>query len=53
MSPPGKGKTTMLRDAIRNISNGIPEIKFRGKICGVVDERGEIWQCIKESHKMI
>lgn len=42
VSPPGEGKTTMLRDAIRNISNGIPEIKFRGKICGVVDERGEI-----------
>ncbi len=42
VSPPGKGKTTILRDVIRNISNGIPEIKFRGKICGVVDERGEI-----------
>ena len=42
VSPPGKGKTTMLRDLIRTISNGIPEIKFRGKTCGVVDERGEI-----------
>lgn len=38
----GKGKTTILRDIIRNISNGIPEINFRGKTCGVVDERGEI-----------
>ena len=42
VSPPGKGKTTMLRDIIRNISNGIPNINFRGKTCGVVDERGEI-----------
>ena len=42
VSPPGKGKTTMLRDVIRKISDGIPEIGFTGKICGVVDERGEI-----------
>lgn len=42
VSPPGKGKTTMLRDVIRNISNGVQEIGFRGKNCGVVDERGEI-----------
>lgn len=42
VSPPGKGKTTMLRDMIRNISNGINEIHFRGMTCGVVDERGEI-----------
>ena len=44
VSEPGKGKTTMLRDIIRNISNGISKngIDFRGKTCGVVDERGEI-----------
>lgn len=42
VSPPGKGKTTMLRDAIRQISNGIEKINFKGKTCGVVDERGEI-----------
>ena len=42
VSPPGKGKTTILRDVIRNISNGIPEINFKGKTCGIVDERGEI-----------
>lgn len=42
VSPPGRGKTTMLRDVIRRISNGIPEINFQGKTCGVVDERGEI-----------
>ncbi len=42
VSPPGKGKTTILRDIIRKISNGITEIGFKGKTCGVVDERGEI-----------
>lgn len=42
VSPPGKGKTTMLRDVIRCISDGIPEINYRGRTCGVVDERGEI-----------
>ena len=42
VSPPGKGKTTILRDLIRNLSNGIHGINFKGKTCGVVDERGEI-----------
>lgn len=42
VSPPGKGKTTILRDAIRQISNGIEKLSFKGKTCGVVDERGEI-----------
>ncbi len=42
VAPPGKGKTTVLRDLIRRLSNGIDEINFRGKVCGVVDERGEI-----------
>ena len=42
VSPPGKGKTTILRDTIRRISNGIEELNFKGKTCGVVDERGEI-----------
>ena len=42
VSPPGKGKTTMLRDIIRNISNGISQIHFKGMTCGLVDERGEI-----------
>ncbi len=42
VAPPGKGKTTILRDVIRRLSNGIDEINFKGRICGVVDERGEI-----------
>lgn len=36
------GKTTLLRDLIRRISNGIPELNFKGMTIGVVDERGEI-----------
>lgn len=42
VAPPGRGKTTILRDIIRRVSDGIEEINFRGKTCGVVDERGEI-----------
>lgn len=42
VAPPGKGKTTVLRDLIRRLSDGIDEINFEGKTCGVVDERGEI-----------
>ena len=42
VSPPGCGKTTLLRDIIRKLSNGIKEINFKGKTIGVVDERGEI-----------
>lgn len=42
VSPPGRGKTTILRDLIRKISNGIPEYRFEGINVGVVDERGEI-----------
>lgn len=40
LSPPGVGKTTMLRDCIRLLSEGTPEIP--GKKVGVVDERSEI-----------
>ena len=36
------GKTTILRDCIRNISNGIIKYNFNGINVGVVDERGEI-----------
>ena len=42
VAPPGSGKTTVLRDLIRQISSGIKEIKFKALNVGVVDERGEI-----------
>ncbi|KAB3537375.1 stage III sporulation protein AA [Alkaliphilus pronyensis] len=42
VSPPQCGKTTLLRDIIRCISNGIPQQKIKGMKVGVVDERSEI-----------
>jgi len=42
VSPPGAGKTTILRDLIRQISDGIEGKNFNGLNVGVVDERGEI-----------
>ncbi len=42
VAPPGAGKTTILRDLIRQISSGIKEVKFKALNVGVVDERGEI-----------
>lgn len=42
VAPPGAGKTTVLRDLIRQVSSGIKEIKFKAINVGVVDERGEI-----------
>ncbi len=42
ISAPGRGKTTLLREIVRKISNGMPEMNFNGLTCGVVDERGEI-----------
>lgn len=40
ISPPGCGKTTLLRDLIRQLSNGTS--KRKGMTIGVVDERSEI-----------
>jgi stage III sporulation protein AA len=43
ISPPKAGKTTLLRDIIRNISNG--NKCFKGLNVGVADERSEIAAC--------
>lgn len=43
ISPPAAGKTTLLRDMIRQISDGNQYIK--GQTVGVVDERSEIGGC--------
>lgn len=36
------GKTTILKDIIWQLSNGIPKYNFTGKNIAVVDERGEL-----------
>ena len=43
LSPPGCGKTTLLRDIIRKLSNG--SNGRAGKTVGLVDERSEIGAC--------
>lgn len=45
ISPPKCGKTTILRDITRNISNGIPSMGLCGRKVVVVDERSEIGAC--------
>lgn len=44
-SPPRCGKTTLLRDLVRQVSNGLPGLHFSGRTVGVVDERSEIAGC--------
>ena len=46
VSPPGCGKTTMLRDAICQLSDGVPRLRFQGVNVGVVDERSELAGCV-------
>ena len=43
ISPPCGGKTTLIRDLIRQISDGNAHVK--GCTVGVVDERSEIGGC--------
>ncbi|NLT95891.1 MAG: stage III sporulation protein AA [Clostridia bacterium] len=42
ISPPRCGKTTLLRDIIRQLSTGIPSLGFKGVNVGLVDERSEL-----------
>lgn len=46
ISPPQCGKTTILRDIARALSDGIPEYCFRGIKVGIVDERSELAACL-------
>ena len=50
ISPPRCGKTTLLRDLIRQLSDGTEE--FPGCTVGVVDERSEE-EVIREFHRMM
>lgn len=47
ISPPKCGKTTMLRDITRQLSEGIPSLRVAGKNVTVVDERSEIAACYR------
>jgi stage III sporulation protein AA len=46
ISPPACGKTTLLRDVVRQLSNGVAG-KFPGVNVGVADERSEIAGCYR------
>lgn len=42
VSPPGAGKTTILKDISMQISSGINKLNFEAINTGIIDERGEI-----------
>ncbi|HEY8463018.1 MAG TPA: stage III sporulation protein AA [Bacillota bacterium] len=42
LAPPAAGKTTLLREIIREVSTGVPEYQIPGIRVGLVDERSEI-----------
>lgn len=45
LSPPACGKTTLLRDIIRELSYGVPGLKVPAFRIGLVDERSEVAGC--------
>lgn len=45
ISPPKCGKTTLIRDITRNISDGMDKVSFEGKKVCVIDERSELGAC--------
>lgn len=47
IGPPQSGKTTLLRDIARLVSNGVEEWNIPSYKVGIVDERSEIAGCVK------
>lgn len=47
VSPPQCGKTTLLRDLVRLLSDGVKKYNFSGVKVGLVDERSEIAGCFE------
>jgi stage III sporulation protein AA len=45
ISPPQAGKTTILRDLVRQVSTGVPRLALKGLKVGLVDERSEVAGC--------
>lgn len=45
ISPPQSGKTTLLRDLVKNLSDGKRSMGVKGKKISVIDERSEICGC--------
>lgn len=45
LSAPQAGKTTLLRDLCRQVSEGRPELGLRGQKVAVIDERSELAGC--------
>jgi stage III sporulation protein AA len=52
ISPPRCGKTTLIRDIAKNISEGIKELNFSGKKICVIDERSELAGCYNGTPQM-
>lgn len=47
ISPPKCGKTTLLRDIARNLSDGVNSIGLKGRKVCIIDERSEIAGCFE------